>query len=447
MSGTRPTLNDYFARARRDGTTSTDSTLGLLAEYRAKAERRRRRRIVAVTAFSCVLLGAIGFEFTAPFAPVQQGAPASAHNAPSGTVSTGQPAQEPAPDAGRRIASAHTTLQARPGAGTRSRTPADRTEPVYTMRSDELHSSGELSSASSEIDIGSTALREVAPALRRATGPKFIEPAQERSAWPVFPFGQDGHETPQSIALTAGARYGTAAADISAINDQLADLNFPTLRSQFEQATVQLGVAIGNITVGVAYTSPYAESVTGHHPPSSSVVNGQQNQLSVTTTLEHKRWSAFSEYSFALTDDISLDAGAQISFTAYELEFESNYAPSIELTPHDETPERTNREESWEQVWRQVGAPSDQAYMGEKLAAARPLEGISTKSIGISPTIGLSWRALPALNLQCRFSYLVNVQNDWRSTSTGAAVNGVDNQLRLNEYSISIGASFYQWLF
>ncbi len=463
MSGTKPTLDEYFARARRDGVPEAESTLDLLSEYKTKAERqRRRRRAAVVTAFSFLFLGAIGFEFTMRFPSAPGGSLATTpHSTTSaGSAAAEQPAQEQSgsavsgaisvpgtalpvsPQSGRTAQTFAATAQH----GSRSGSPAGGRQNARQVSSpaeaDEAAIAESVSAPYYDaIAVSSAALRVPAVAYPEATGQTFIAPPDDYNEL-TFGMAVPTQKEQHTLALTVGARYGTAASDISPINEQLAELDFPMLRSQYQQTTVQAGIAIGNATIGVAYTSPYTETVTGTHKLSYAVANIEPP--TVATTFAHKRWSTFGEYSFAITDDLRLDAGAQVSFTSYELGFESNYKPPLALNPNQEG---DGESDLWTGMWNNVSAPDISSNFDEKVWRDRPVGGISTRSVGISPTVGLSWRALPALSLQCRVGYMFNIDHEWRMNTTGAAVTGIKNQLRMDEYSISIGASFYQWLF
>ncbi len=477
MSGTRPTLNEYFTRARKDEVLETEPTLDLLLEYKAKADRRRKKRAVVITAFSCLLLGAIGIEFSTRSA-APEGSIADARSTAHSANEAGQQPRNTTPQAtAQPLALAQQAPVRSPGssrpilAETSSNTSSSEgIRATSTRKGGTMHEQS-FGTAAENTTVDATAMREdirskttdeqlaeraqaiavsnadplPVPTLVQpiATAQDFIAPPEQSNIAVVLL--EDKHEPVHTLALTVGAHYGTATSDISSINEQLAEFNFPTLRQQYQQTTIQAGIAIKNVTVGIAYTTPYTESVVGNHLP-VLMSNNNTTQPSVTTTFSHKRWSTYGEYSLVIADNIRLDAGAQVSFTSYELGFESNYTPSLGLTPNED-PTDSGQDDLWTTMWRNISPPDATSNLDEKVWAEHALVGMSTQSVGISPTVGLSWRALPALNLQCKVSYMFNMDHEWRLTSIGTPVNSASDKLRMNEYSISIGASFYQWLF
>lgn len=471
MSGNRPTLNDYFARARTDGQPDTEPTLSLLAEYKTKAQRRRKRRAAVAVAISCALLGAVGFEFSSQlvstpggaFADARKagtsGSPTAVHTPHSTALST---APEEAPE-DNLLSSAHnsrtvhkdrhSTHKAIPdhvrltiAAPVQSGSPSGRpTLPVLDMLHTSDTDSGDIAT-STERSTESAQYNTLHNAAMLSVVPQYAPTAQRFIAPPEKAYDNTvaiATSTPSSaIALTAGVRYGSATTNLSAINEQLAQANLPALANDISQTTVQAGVVIGNASFGVAYTVPYSDKVQGQHAaiglPNSSVAIP-----SATTAFSSERWAAYAEYSFALTDNLSLDAGAQFSVSSYAVTLQSNYTPPQPLGNATDVPESGDE---WAAMWRNISPPDATSNLETKTQANQTVDGMTAHSLGISPMLGLSWRPLPMVGIHCKVGYMINVAPQWRHNATGESMSRADSKLKLNEYSISIGASFYQWL-
>jgi hypothetical protein len=457
MSNHLPTLNDYFDQIRQEKTTSPDTAQSLLVEYRGKAVRHRQRvQQMSLCGAALVVAGCCALFFLGPeFSP-------TVHNdGRRGTISHSMiKSGEPSPPSadldgsnGRETAISPASPQSalREAGPSRHGISRSSTDFARTHNPQKTARTAIYSQASSYHDETEVAVTR--PVSESTDSPdneitlsnhsEILYYAVALPVEPVYqaelpsahmmepsPFAMEALQStvPQRLGLCIGISYSTMQPDISAINRELSSLSYSAIPESFRQYSLYVAALLENFSIGVEYT-----------PPSSASSTVQQNTFDYFTTdhpvisYQQDRWSLFANYIFPLLDNLSISTGAVVNLTAYELSFKKAvtgfaYDPSLSDT------------DDWNTLWAAA------AGTGRVVQASNGKEAIYSQAIGIGPDIGINWQVLSFLAFHARLRYVINFDHNWNNRTSGDTVDGVNSLLKMNEYSVQIGASFSQWI-
>lgn len=236
----------------------------------------------------------------------------------------------------------------------------------------------------------------------------------------------------RTLGLRIGFSYGSMQPELSAINRELALINYTPLSTSFRQYNLYVAALLDRFAVGAEYNIPSSASSELHRDSYPGTSAPGLSDVPVIS-YNQNRWSLFASYTIPVAHNLSVDAGAVLSFTSYELSFTKQGAEF----PYD--PSFSNTDD-WTTLWAAA------AGTGRVVRMNYGREAILSDAVGIGPDIGINWQALSFLTLHARLRYLVNFDHDWYNRTSNGKVDGVNAILKMNEYSVQLGASFSQWI-
>lgn len=466
MSNRLPTLSDYFDKARREESTSPDTASQLLVEYKGKAVRHRRQVLqtsvggmVLVVTLCCSL-----FFFESQYSPFARN---DSHSTVSHSMIQGGQPTPPAADIDGSAGGGTSISPASPQKAAKlilSR--HDGSEQLYDLATQALRPRPDIPVFATEHSYKysrvasyqnrTLATTEVLPVSRLSHNPngyldasnrnetlQYATVVQTKPQSPILSAGQmvesaliapnDQPDDDKTLGLRIGFSYGSMQPEISAINRELSLISYSPLSESFRQYSIYVAALLGNFSVGAEYNIPASASSELNRDSYYSGQNPSQSPNFPVISYNQNRWSLFASYIFPVLDNLSVEAGAVLSFTAYELSFKKDAAEF----PYD--PSLSNTDD-WSTLW---AAASSQ---GRIVRVNRGQEAIYSEAVGIGPEIGINWQALSFLALHARLRYVVNFDHNWYNRTSNDKVDGVNSILKMNEYSVQIGASFSQWI-
>lgn len=464
MNNRLPTLSDYFDKARREESASPDTASQLLVEYKGKAVRHRQQ-VLQTSVCGVVLLVTLCcslFFFDSQYSPFARN---DSHNTVSHSMIQGG---QPTPPAAYIDGSAGGETLTSPASPRKAVNVlhSDVSEQLYDLATQPLRLRTDIPVFTTEhndtyVRVASyqnrtLATTEALPVSRLSQNPngyfaasnhnemlQYAAVVRTKPQPPALSAGQmvesslvapdEQTDDDKTLGLRIGFSYGSMQPEISSINRELSLMSYSPLSESFRQYSIYVAALLGNFSIGAEYNIPASASSELNRDSYYSGQNPSQSPDLPVISYNQNRWSLFASYMFPVLDNLSVEAGAVLSFTAYELSFKKEVAEF----PYD--PSLSNTDD-WSTLWAAA------AGNGRIIRVNRGQEAIYSNAVGIGPEVGINWQALSFLALHARLRYIVNFDHNWYNKTSNDNVDGVNSILKMNEYSVQIGASFSQWV-